>query len=218
MLAYVDIPDYGKQKNNAAFSRGGPELVRRTIKENFDVDVHYYAVVDFQGCPKIVDLIAPTGIEVEIPYEMSHGIGMMLSPGIQTLHGDQLLGYVRFRHDRKSDFGRVERQQEVLSKVKEKAVSINNLVNLPKILGLTDPYVNTNVDKRTILSIGKGLLVGKTGKVETLRIPVEGSFEDDRVAAEAVLRINFDENTEALKQFLSDEISEDVSDSSEGTP
>ena len=202
---YVDIPDYGYHKMNAAFSIGGPELVRKTIKENFDVDIHSYAIVDFKGFSKIVDVIAPDGIEVDIPYAMSHGIGMTLQPGNQVLNGEQLLGYVRFRHDRHNDFGRVERQQEALSKLKDQAVSIHSLMNLPKLLGVVEPYINTNVDKRTILTIGKGLLIGKTEEIETLRIPVENSFEEKRVAAGAVLSIDFEKNKQALQQFLSTE-------------
>ncbi|MGE7923804.1 LCP family protein [Viridibacillus arvi] len=205
---YVDIPDYGKQKINAAFAFGGPELVRKTIKKNFDIDVNYYAVVDFEGFPKIIDLIAPDGIKVDIPYKMEYGIGMTLNPGKQTLHGDQLLGYVRFRHDRLSDFGRVERQQEVLSKVKEEAISIQSLVNLPKILGVADPYIDTNVDNKTILTIGKGLLVGKSKGMDTLRIPIANSFENKNVDVGAVLDINLEKNKQALEEFLSSEVNE----------
>ncbi|MFJ7936213.1 LCP family protein [Sporosarcina sp. NPDC096371] len=207
---YVDIPGYSKQKINTAFALGGPELVRKTIKENFDIDVHYYAMVDFAGFPKIIDVIAPDGIEVDIKSTMSHGIGMTLKPGKQILHGDQLLGYVRYRNDIKSDFGRVERQQEVLSKVKEQAVSIHSLINLPKILGVVNPYIDTNVDNKTILTIGKGMLAGKSKKMETLRIPLEHSFVDKRVSGVGeVLSIDLEENKKALQDFLlpSDEVS-----------
>ncbi|MBU8878320.1 LCP family protein [Bacillus sp. FJAT-29790] len=200
---YVDIPEYGKHKVNAAFAIGGPELVRKTIKQNFDVDINYYAVVDFDGFSKIVDIIAPNGIEVEIPYEMSHGIGMTLHPGNQVLHGDQLLGYVRFRHDRLSDFGRVERQQEVITKIKEQGVNIQNLVNLPKLLGVADPYIDSNLDTRTILTIGKGLIAGKSKQMDTLRIPIKDSYVDERVNVGAVLNIDFEKNKQALNEFLS---------------
>lgn len=207
---YVDIPGHGKQKINAAFAFGGPELVRQTLKENFDVDINYYAVVDFEGFSKIADIIAPNGIEVEIPYEMSYGIDMTLNPGKQVLHGNELLGYVRFRHDRLSDFGRVQRQQEVVSKLKEQAVTIHSLVNLPKILGTADPYIDTNVDSKTMLAIGKGLILGKSNNVETLRIPLDQTFTDDRVDVGAVLKIDVEKNKEALKGFLS--ANDDVND------
>lgn len=202
---YVEIPKHGMHKMNAAFSIGGPELVRQTIKENFGIDVHYYAMVDFNGFPKIVDIIAPDGIEVDIPYNMSHGINMTLSKGVQTLHGDQLLGYVRFRHDRLSDFGRVQRQQEVLSKLKDEAVTVHTLMNLPKLLGTADAYVDTNLDKMTMLSIGKGILENKSEQIETLRIPIDHSYVDKRVNVGEVLEIDFDKNRQALEQFLQDD-------------
>lgn len=207
---YVDIPDHGKHKINAAFAIGGPELVRKTIKQNFDIDVHYYAVVDFQGFSKIADIVAPDGIEVDIPYEMSYGIGMTLHPGKQILHGKELLGYVRFRHDRLSDFGRVERQQEVLAKMKEQATSIHSLVNLPKMLGVADPYIDTNIDARTIFAIGKGLMAGKSKPVETIRIPIKDSFVDERVNVGAVLKIDFNKNKQALADFLAEDTESNV--------
>lgn len=210
---YVDIPGHGMQKINAAFAFGGPELVRKTIKGNFDVDINYYAVVDFEGFSKIVDIVAPKGVEVDIPYEMSYGIGMTLHPGKQILHGDKLLGYVRFRHDRLSDFGRVERQQEVVLKIKEQAVSVHSLVNLPKILGVADPYIDTNVDTPTILSIGKGLIAGKSKSMESIRIPVQDSYENETVNVGAVLKIDINKNKQALKAFL--ESTEDESNISQ---
>jgi LCP family protein required for cell wall assembly len=215
---YVDIPDHGKQKINAAFAYGGPELVRKTIKQNFDIDLHYYAMVDFTGFSKIVDVIAPDGIEVDIPYTMSHGIGMTLHPGTQVLNGDQLLGYVRFRHDRLSDFGRVERQQEALTKLKDEAVSFHTLMNLPKILGTVDTYIDTNVDYRTRLAIGKGLLLGESKQMETLRIPIASSYEDRRVNVGAVLDIDFEKNKQALQEFLSPQKEITSNDLDEDTP
>ena len=197
---------------------GGPELVRKTIKENFDIDVHYYAIVDFTGFSKIVDVIAPDGIEVDIPYTMSHGIYMTLHPGTQVLNGDQLLGYVRFRHDRLSDFGRVERQQEVLTKLKDQAISFHTLVNLPKLLGVVEPYIDTNVDNRTLLSIGKGILLDKSASMETLRIPVANSYVNRREHVGEVLSIDFEKNKQALKDFLSPEEDNEPTESDVAKP
>ncbi|MFG3614169.1 LCP family protein [Rummeliibacillus sp. G93] len=199
---YVDIPKHGMQKINSAFAFGGPELLRETIKQNFDIDANYYAVVDFKGFSRIIDLLAPDGITVDIPSTMEYGIGMTLHPGKQTLHGDQVLGYVRYRHDRLSDFGRVERQQEVLTKVKEQAISMKTLVNLPKILGTADSYIETNVDNKTILTIAKGLLAGKSKGMETLRIPIADSYENKNEIVGAVLDADLEKNKKALKTFL----------------
>ncbi|MDV2887733.1 LCP family protein, partial [Alkalihalophilus pseudofirmus] len=61
---YVEIPGYGKHKINSAFARGGPELVSQTIKQNFDIDLQYYAIVDFQGFEQLVDEAFPDGVKI----------------------------------------------------------------------------------------------------------------------------------------------------------
>lgn len=203
---YVSIPNYGMQKINAAHAFGGPDLVSETIYENFGIQTDYYASVDFTGFPKIFDLIIPKGIEVDIPYEMSHGIGMTLEPGEQTLHGDQLLGYVRFRHDKKSDFGRVERQQEVLTAAKKQGVNFQTLLNLPKILDALDTYVDTDIDKRILLAIGKSLIQEGSGEMESLRIPAVNAFTEERRNVGEVLVPDLEANKEALNQFLAEEL------------
>ncbi|WP_308160332.1 MULTISPECIES: LCP family protein [unclassified Bacillus (in: firmicutes)] len=203
---YVSIPGHKPQKLNAAYTYGGPELLKETIKENFGLDIHYYAIVDFKGFEKAVDLLVPNGIEVDVPYEMSSGIGMKLEKGKQQLHGKELLGYVRFRHDRLSDFGRVQRQQEVISKLKEKAVSPHIVVKLPELLGLLKTYIDTNIDTYTLLTIGKDILTKKSGDIETIRIPEDGSFQNKRhEEIGEVLEVDFHQNKEALKKFLGGE-------------
>ncbi|MFS0615620.1 LCP family protein [Lederbergia ruris] len=202
---YVDIPGYGMQKLNAAYSFGGPELVRKTIKHNFDLDINYYAIVNFTGFPKLVDLVAPDGIEVDIEKEMSTGIGMTLHPGKQLLDGDELLGYVRFRKDQYNDFGRVERQQEVLAKVLDEAVTVHNIAQLPKIVGTVASYVDTNIDKRILFTMGKDIITNKAEEMDKMRIPIPDSFTDQNVDVGAVLSIDLEENKQALNEFFSEE-------------
>uniref|UniRef100_UPI003873244F LCP family protein n=1 Tax=Neobacillus rhizosphaerae TaxID=2880965 RepID=UPI003873244F len=199
----VSVPEHGQQKLNAAYSFGGPELLRETIKENFGLDIQYYAIVDFKGFEKAIDLLVPNGIEVDVPNEMSHGIDMTIEKGKQQLHGKELLGYVRFRHDRLSDFGRVQRQQEVISKLMKEAVSLNSVVKLPKLVGLINKYIDTNIDTSTLLTIGTDILTKKSSNIETFRIPEDGSFQNKRdEELGEVLEVDFDQNIEAIHHFL----------------
>lgn len=200
---YVLIPGHGKQKLNAAYSLGGTELLRQTIKTNFGLDIHHYAIVDFHGFEKAVDILVPEGIEVDIPYKMSDGIGMTLEEGIQQLHGEQLLGYVRFRQDRLSDFGRVQRQQEVISKLKEEAVSLNSVTKLPEMLELLHTHIDTNIDSPTLLAIGKDVLTNQGGEMQTIRIPEDGSFENESYEGIGeVLEVDLEQNKKALEELL----------------
>lgn len=210
--SYVNIPGYGNNRINAAFAFGGPDLLRETIEENFGLDIHYYAIIDFQGFEKVADIIAPNGIQVNVPHKMSEGIGMTLHPGEQTLNGKQLLGYVRYRKDTLSDFGRVARQQEVLSKMKDEAMDIESIAQLPKVVGTIEPFINTNVPTTAFLGLGRDIVLDDMKEVDTLRIPVDGSYTDERYSnIGAVLDLDIEENSQAIKDFLEDNASSESS-------
>ncbi|MFO1445492.1 LCP family protein [Bacillus sp. Bva_UNVM-123] len=200
---YVDIPGHGKNKLNAAFAYGGPELLRQTIKENFDIDLQYYSIVDFDGFVNLIDEAFPKGIEIDVEKEMSAYIGVKLEPGLQRLDGKHLLGYVRFRHDAVGDFGRVERQQKTMKEIAKQFTNFGTVAKLPKLMGVMTPFVNTNMDTTDILYIGKDFISKKNRQIETLRIPVDGTYRNERVnGSGAVLAIDFEKNKQAIHEFL----------------
>ncbi|CRK83519.1 LCP family protein [Neobacillus massiliamazoniensis] len=201
--SYVNIPGYGKHKINAAFADGGPELLRQTIKENFGMDLQYYAIVDFQGFVQLIDEAFPKGVEINVEKKMSENIGVTLEPGVQRLDGEQLLGYVRFRYDAVGDFGRVDRQQKAVKAIGDQLSTFDTITKLPKLIGVVSPFVNSNMDAADILFMAKDYLSKKV-PVETLRIPVDNSFTEPMIKGEgAVLDINVQKNREALHQFIS---------------
>ncbi|RDU35516.1 LytR family transcriptional regulator [Neobacillus piezotolerans] len=203
--SYVDIPGHGKHKINAAFAMGGPELLRKTIKENFDLDIQYYAIIDFQGFVQVIDEAFPEGVEINVEKEMSEYIGVRLEPGLQRLDGEHLLGYARFRHDAVGDFGRVERQQKVVSKVASDLSSVEMVPKLPKLVGIVVPFVNTNMSTGDMLFMAKGFIGKGKEDIQTFRIPVKNGYSDARVSGEgAVLKIDVQKNREALHQFITE--------------
>jgi LCP family protein required for cell wall assembly len=202
---YIAIPGQGKHKINSAFFRGGPELLRQTIKQNFGVDLQYYAIVDFQGFVQLIDEAFPNGVEVNVEKKMSEYIDVTLQPGLQRLNGTQLLGYVRFRHDKIGDFGRVERQQKVMKLLGDQLMGIETIPKLPKLIGVITPYINTNMKKTDMLFMAKDYLTKSKGNVPTLRIPVDNSFTEPRIKGEgAVLAIDVEKNKRAFNQFISE--------------
>ncbi|MEH7116403.1 LCP family protein [Neobacillus vireti] len=201
--SYVEIPGHGKHKINSAFARGGPELMRQTIKENFDIDLQYYAIVDFQGFVQLIDEAFPQGVEIDVEKKMQKNIYMTLEPGLQRLNGTQMLGYVRFRHDAMSDFGRVERQQKAIKAIREQLSGLQTIAKLPKLIGVVSPYVNTNMDTSDMLFMAKDFFSDKRGTLQTLRIPIDNSFTEPRIKGEgAVLDIDVEKNKQALHQFI----------------
>ncbi len=206
---YVSIPGYQKKRKiNAAFMLGGPELLRQTIKEQFDVDIHYYAIVDFNGFKAAVDAVFPEGIEIDVQQEMSKGLYVTLQPGVQNLNGKELLEYARYRGDIRSDFGRVDRQQEVLQAITDELLSVQGVMSVPKLLGTIKPYIDTNLKNKEMLSVLVSLLSSENQKIETMRIPLDGTFKDVELADKwgtRVLEVDVDENKEVIGAFLNSE-------------
>lgn len=200
---YVEIPGHESNKINAAHAIGGVELLRKTIKHNFGVDLHYYAIVDFQSFPKVVDVAFPDGVEIDVEKDMSKGIDHALTAGKQKLNGDQLLDYVRFRQDSESDFGRVRRQQEVLKMLSSEFSELNTLVKLPKIMGTVTPYIKTNMENSLLFKIGPSVLFENKSEMESLRIPMDGTYTDERYDhAGLVLAADIETNKKAIQDFL----------------
>ncbi|WP_026574474.1 LCP family protein [Bacillus sp. UNC438CL73TsuS30] len=201
--SYVDIPGHGKHKINSAFARGGPDLMRKTIKENFDIDLQYYAIVHFQGFVQLIDEAFPDGVKIDVEKAMSKNIGVSLKPGVQRLNGKEMLGYVRFRHDAIGDFGRVKRQQQAVKAIGDQLTSINTIPKIPKLIGVITPYINTNMKTSDIIFMSTNYFSKREGPVETLRIPVDNSYTNQRIYGEgAVLAIDVAKNREALHQFI----------------
>ena len=206
--SYVSIPGHKDNKINQAYNYGGPELVRQTIKENFGIDVQYYAMVNFDGFAQVVDILSPDGVNIDVEKRMKYtdragGLYIDFQPGLQKLNGQDLLEYARFRHDAESDFGRVRRQQQVIAAIKDELISINGIAKLPKMMGTVQPYIDTNIRSKTILSLAKNFLMDKKD-IETIRIPIDGSFENASYShAGSVLELDREQNKQALQDFFS---------------
>jgi LCP family protein required for cell wall assembly len=127
--SFVPIPGKGRNKINAAYSFGGPELLVQTVESNTGLRVDSYVEIGFGGFVNIIDALG--GIEMCLPKAIkdrdSH---INLPKGCQNLDGTTALGYVRMRKaDPRGDLGRVERQREMLAAVAKKAASPATVVN-----------------------------------------------------------------------------------------
>lgn len=207
--SYVKIPTYekGYHKLNTAYFLGGKELLARTVRENFDIEVDHIMTIDFQGFVHVVDAIAPEGIEVDVTQAMVDDMNFNMQPGTHSLNGEELLKYVRFRHDSESDFGRVKRQQEVILKLRDhlsnEMSSIQQFASLPKLVEGVSKYIESDLSLSEAISLASKVLLHQIDHVETLTIPVENGYENKTYNhAGAVLQLDYVKNIEVLNQFF----------------
>lgn len=199
---YVDIPGVGQNKLNAAYAYGGADLVRQTLKENFGIDCRYYAMVDFQTFEKGVDALFPNGVKIDAEKDMSSYIDEPISKGEQRMNGHTLLNYARFRMDEEGDFGRVRRQQQVMTSVFSQLKNPLVLLRGPYAAGKIWGYLSSDIPNTFIL--GNLFNFAKAvGGIERLTLPIDGSWSYiDTDNAGSALAVDTSQNAQAVKEFL----------------
>lgn len=136
--SYVAIPGHGKNKINAAYAFGGPQLLAQTIEQATGVRIDGYVGIGFDGFVSIIDSLG--GIRMCLPTPMKDKDAHIdLPAGCQVLNGANALGYVRMRHaDPLGDIGRIKRQREMVAATTKKAISPLTLINPVRWIGLND--------------------------------------------------------------------------------
>ena len=170
------IPDR-QGKLNSAFSYGGAPLLIETVERATLIKIDHYVEVSFAGFAGIVDALG--GIEVctkvDIDDPKSH---LVLSAGVHTLDGIEALKYVRTRDfDGRGDIGRMQRQQQFMSAVLNKATSSGTLLNPFKVknfinASLASVKLDSGLAPDDLLTLAKQLKNLSSGNVRTLTVPL----------------------------------------------
>ncbi len=136
--SYVTVPGHGKDKINAAYAIGGPQLLAETIEASTGVRVDGYVSLGFGGFVNIIDAVG--GIEMCLPAPIQDDKAHIdLPAGCQVLDGPDALGYVRMRYaDPRGDIGRVERQREMVGATAKKAMSPLTVINPVRWISLNN--------------------------------------------------------------------------------
>ncbi len=213
---YVEIPNNGWSKLNAANVYGGPELLMDTIELNFDVRVDKYIYIDFYSFVDIVDAVG--GIELEISDEEAQGMkapmaeqnkimgnpkgtDYLTSGGKLQVNGNQALAYARLRYVGNADFERTERQRTVISKIMEKAVTFNP-IKLDKFAKASLSHITTNMTKLELQLLANKAPLILRYDTEQLRIPEEGMYSYGSHDGQSTLDVDFSACRNALKQKI----------------
>lgn len=179
---WVDIPDDGHAKLNAAYvagqsshfrqsgyPNGGMGQLEQIVEENFGIPIDYYALIDYNALKQSVDAVGGIDITVQSSdrrglYDPSidyatHGPLVRLTNGTHHLNGEQALDFARARGDAygsygfpQSDFDRTAHQRQMLLALKSKAVSAGVLSNPARLSSLFDA-IGGNV--KTDMSLGE---------------------------------------------------------------
>jgi LCP family protein required for cell wall assembly len=155
---WVDIPGFGEDKINAAFSDGGPKAVLQTVKQLTGLRVNYLVGVNFHSFTSLVNDMGGVYVPVDQAYIHTEAENEALPegerwsvidvpPGYQLLTGKDALAFSRFRHT-DSDFYRNARQQTFLHAFEQKAAQRFHGISLSDLSAIKDIIhtIASNVD------------------------------------------------------------------------
>lgn len=137
---YTEIIGRGTMdKINHAYAFGGIEMSLATMENLLNIPIDYVVQVNMEGFKDIVDAVG--GVDVNNANAFDN-----FSTGDIHLNGSEALDYVRMRkQDARGDFGRQDRQKQVLQAVMRKGASANSLMNYNEIFDALGTNIRTNM-------------------------------------------------------------------------
>ena len=158
---WVDIPKDGYGKLNEAIADGGPERTEATIEHNLGAPpFDNYLVLNINATKEVVDAIGGLDVNVEkdMDYDDNWGhLHIHLKKGLHHLNGDQVVGYIRYRHDEEGDFGRMRRQRQVVQLLVKRIKDPSIIAKVPALIGVVQRNVRTNFSYSQMLALARGL-------------------------------------------------------------
>src|SRR5215211_2006760 len=188
----VPIAGTGAENRINAALTGGPGELVKTIEQNFDIPIHHYVLIDFDGFQAIVDALG--GIDVRFPYpsrDFKSGLDVR-EAGCRHLNGVRALALARSRYfsyqvdgvwhsDPWADLGRIRRQQAFLQSLIKAALD-KGLTNPVRANAFASSLVH-EVTKDSALRVSDVIRTGaafrsfRPSKLATYTLPVTVATE-----------------------------------------
>lgn len=162
----------------------------KTVENLFDVDIDYYAKINFKGVVSLVDAVG--GIDVDVPYSFceqnsSRKWGnntIYVKKGKQHLNGEQALALARNRHGwpkhcsdewnqgTRNDFVRGKNQMKIIMGVANAATKLTDPNQAISILEKIKPNFQTNITTKDVLSLyslAKSIVINDSANLVNLQ-------------------------------------------------
>jgi polyisoprenyl-teichoic acid--peptidoglycan teichoic acid transferase len=173
----TEIVGKGKEdKINHAYAFGGVPMAVDTVESFLDIPIDYYVKINMEGFKDIIDTVGGINVENDLAFKVEK---FSFPAGKIHLNGDEALAFIRMRYDDPNgDFGRQERQRQVIQAVIKEGASVSSLSKAPDIFQAIGSNVKTNLTFEEMISIQKNYK--EAGKnIEQLTIISEGKMIDN---------------------------------------
>ncbi|MCZ8537282.1 LCP family protein [Paenisporosarcina quisquiliarum] len=151
---YTEIIGKGsKDKINHAYAFGGIDMSMATVEELLDIPIDYVVLVNMEGFEDIVDAVGGVTVNNTLEFSVDH---FKYPLGDIKLNGEEALSFVRMRYDDPNgDFGRQNRQKQIIEGVLKKGASVKSLMNYRDIFNALGSNIQTNMTFDEMVNVQK---------------------------------------------------------------
>ncbi len=148
----VDVPGYGLTKINHAMMEGGVPLERQTIENFLGIKIDNYALIDFVGAADLIDALG--GVTLTNPQAFDWA-NRTYEAGTLTLNGADAVFYARYRGGPDGDFGRIQRQHDVLQAVLKQVSTVDVAKVAPELWIALRGHTKTDLKLKELIGIAQ---------------------------------------------------------------
>lgn len=141
-----------EDKINHAFAFGanecgapcGANVSIATVENLLDIEIDYYVSINMDGLVELVDELGSITVDNTIAWNDGK---YDFPEGVIELDGEKTKAFVRMRKkDPKGDFGRTQRQRQVIEGIIQKGASVGTLPNITGLMNVLGKNMSTNMD------------------------------------------------------------------------
>lgn len=180
---WVTVPGNGKQKINAAYAFGGASSTAKAVSALMGgIPIDATVALQPEGAAQIVDAMGGLNVNVDesMDYDDNNGqFHVHLKKGEQYLTGSQVVGYIRFRHDAASDYGRMRRQQQVLKLLMDQLSQPQNWAKLPRLFKFARKDLQTSLNDGQLVALLEAYRNVPDDDVRTFTLPSKPGWAGD---------------------------------------
>ena len=147
------------------------------IEDVLDVQIDYYAIIDFDTIPAVVEEIGGLTISLDDEiWKLNKKTGewyFVFPKGEQTLTAKQVETLVRNRDYADGDISRGKMQRKVLASLIDNLMSKKNILKLPSIANVILENTNTNVTVREAMKYISEIKEINTSEIVSVSMPIQ---------------------------------------------
>jgi LCP family protein required for cell wall assembly len=128
----------------------GITATTQAVEQITGLSINYYALIDLRGFQDLVDAVG--GITITVPENLA---SPAVPAGTHTIDGETALRHARYRGGPDGDFGRIQRQQEIMRALIASAGGKDLLTEANRLLPPLQDHVRTDLSLEQLVSLAK---------------------------------------------------------------